>query len=77
MVTMKDGDVASGAVAREAANVLVLRGAFGTEVRVPKADIAKRETSPVSMMPPGLTASLREDEFVNLITYLTSLGKLE
>jgi hypothetical protein len=31
--------------------------------------------SPVSMMPPGLTASLREDEFVDLVRFLSELGR--
>jgi hypothetical protein len=31
--------------------------------------------SPVSMMPAGLTASLREDEFVDLVRFLSELGR--
>ncbi len=31
--------------------------------------------SPVSLLPPGLTASLRRDELVDLLRYLSSLGK--
>jgi hypothetical protein len=31
--------------------------------------------SPVSMMPAGMTASLREDEFVDLVRFLSELGR--
>ena len=75
MITTKKGDVFAGSLANENQNVVVIRNAVGTIFRVPKESIAKRETSPVSMMPSGLTASLREDEFIDLISYLSSLGK--
>ena len=75
VITTKKGDVFAGSLANENQNVVVIRNAVGTIFRVPKESIAKRETSPVSMMPSGLTASLREDEFIDLISYLSSLGK--
>lgn len=75
LLTFKDGDVISGAIVRENQNVLVVRSAFGKESRVPRADVKSRETIAVSMMPGGLTAHLREDEFVDLLAYLASLGK--
>ncbi|MDE0570872.1 MAG: hypothetical protein OSB44_09335, partial [Verrucomicrobiales bacterium] len=37
--------------------------------------IKKKVISPISLMPPGLTASLRKDEFIDLIRFLSSLGK--
>ena len=37
--------------------------------------IEKKEISPVSLMPPGLTASLRKDEFIDLMSFLSALGK--
>ena len=75
VITTKKGDVFAGSLANENQNVVVIRNAVGTIFRLPKESIAKRETSPVSMMPSGLTASLREDEFIDLISYLSSLGK--
>ena len=74
-ISLKNGDVIAGAVVREEPNVLVMRNMANVETRVPKSSIKKRSTSPVSMMPSGLTASLREDEFIDLIHYLTLLGK--
>jgi len=75
MITLKNRNVVSGAISRETRNVLVLRSAFGKETRIPKMEIASRQTSPVSMMPGGLTAGLREDELVDLLAYLSSLGR--
>ena len=75
IIATDDGDVYSGAVVREDTNVVVIRNAAGMESRVPKLKIDSRHTSPVSMMPSGLSGSLREDEFVDLIAYLASLGK--
>lgn len=77
VLTLKNGDLIAGAIVREDQNVIVVRNAAGNEARVPKATIKSRETSPVSMMPSGLTASLRADEFIDLIAYLASLGKQE
>ena len=75
LVTLKNGDSFAGAIAREDDNELVVRDATGKENRIPKADIASNNISPVSLMPPGLTAQLREDEFVDLVAFLAQLGK--
>lgn len=74
-VTMKDGQAMAGMIAQDGNDELVLRDAANQLHKLAKANIAKRETSPVSMMPPGLTASLREDEFVDLVRFLSELGK--
>ena len=75
MITLKNQNVVSGAISRETRNALVMRSAFGKETRIPKRDIASRQTSPVSMMPGGLVTGLREDELVDLLAYLSSLGR--
>ncbi|MDF1656057.1 MAG: hypothetical protein P1U58_00515 [Verrucomicrobiales bacterium] len=75
LVTLKNGDSFAGAIAREDDNELVIRDAVGNENRIAKAEIASNQISPVSLMPPGLTASLREDEFVDLVRFLSELGK--
>jgi len=74
-VTLKNGNSVAGAIAREDKTELVIRDAAGTEQRLAKADIASNQISPVSLMPPGLTAALREDEFVDLVAFLSHLGK--
>ena len=75
LVTLKNGDSFAGAIAREDDNEIVIRDAVGNENRIAKSEIASNQISPVSLMPPGLTASLREDEFVDLVRFLSELGK--
>jgi len=75
LVTLKNGDSFAGAIAREDTNELVVRDAVGKENRIPKTEIASNQISPVSLMPPGLTAQLREDEFIHLVRFLSELGK--
>lgn len=75
LVTLKNGDSFAGAIAGEDNKELVIRDAAGKENRIPKSEIASNNISPVSLMPPGLTAQLREDEFVDLVRFLSELGK--
>ncbi|MEM6917214.1 MAG: hypothetical protein AAF491_11670, partial [Verrucomicrobiota bacterium] len=75
LVTMKNGDSFAGAIAREDDNEIVIRDAIGNENRLAKSEVESNQISPVSLMPPGLTASLREDEFVDLVRFLSELGK--
>jgi len=75
LVTLKNGDAIAGAIAREDDNEIVIRDAIGNENRIAKSEVASNQISPVSLMPPGLTASLREDEFVDLVAFLAELGK--
>ncbi|NNM29880.1 MAG: sorbosone dehydrogenase [Akkermansiaceae bacterium] len=75
LVTTKGGENFAGALAREDAREIVIRDAAGKENRIAKADVASQTVSPVSLMPPGLTASLRDDEFVDLVRFLSELGK--
>ena len=75
IVTTKDGQVISGGLVQDGDNEVVIRDPANVEHSVPKASIASKVMSPVSMMPPGLTASLREDEFVDLVRFLSELGR--
>ncbi|MGI9240361.1 MAG: PVC-type heme-binding CxxCH protein [Verrucomicrobiales bacterium] len=74
-VTKKNGDVLTGGLLSEGAGTLVLRSPAGEEISIPSDQIAGRTVSPVSLMPPGLTASLRRDEFIDLVKFLSELGK--
>ena len=70
-----DDRVLSGFVALEDDRQLVLRDAANQETTIAKDLVAKKEIASVSMMPPGLTNSLRRDEFIHLIRFLSELGK--
>ena len=75
IVTTKDGQVVSGGLVQDGQSEVVIRDAANQTHRVAKDSIASKQMSPVSMMPPGLTASLREDEFIDLVRFLSELGR--
>ncbi len=69
-LTLKDGGTMSGFLKGEAGQVLILADAAGLEQRVSKNDLAKDETTPMSLMPPVFGQALDEAAFVNLLGYL-------
>jgi putative heme-binding domain-containing protein len=75
MITKKNGSVAAGRLASENNSVVTLQDAADQLIEIPKSDIASQEISPISLMPPGLTQSLRKDEFADLIKFMSQLGK--
>ena len=75
VITTKGGDLITGGLIREGDREIVIRMADGSERKIATATIKKKEISPISLMPPGLTASLRKDEFIDLVRFLSSLGK--
>ena len=75
MVTRKDGTVAAGKLASENDTSITLQDPADQLIEIPKSTIASQEMSPISLMPPGLTASLRKDEFADLVKFMSRLGK--
>jgi len=75
MVTTKAGGVHSGFLVREDQREVLLRDATGKTESIPTASVAKKENIPVSLMPPALSGTLRRDEFVDLVRFLSELGK--
>ncbi len=69
LLTLKDGRVLSGVIARQNDRTLTLR-LMTEETTVEKSEIAKQETSPVSMMPEGLLMAFQPDQVRDLIAYL-------
>ena len=74
VVTRKDQTIVSGLLQRKTDTSVLVRDPSGKVVSIPAGEVAKVDTSPVSLMPPGLTAALRRDELVDLMTFLTTLG---
>ena len=75
--TLQDGSVVAGRVSQESADqVAVLTNPFdaSTTAAVAKAQIKSREASKVSLMPPGLLNTFKEDEILDLLAYLESMG---
>jgi putative heme-binding domain-containing protein len=74
LITTKDQQELSGMVIKEGANELILRNAANQQVSVATKNIAKR-TSVGSLMPAGLVDALVPEERLDLIKFLTLLGK--
>jgi putative heme-binding domain-containing protein len=75
LVSEKNGNAHTGGLVSESDTEVVLRDYAGKMNRIARADIKNITISPVSMMPPGLTAGLREDQFIDLVRFLSELGK--
>ena len=73
-MTKRDGSVVAGMMDKETDTVLLVRTVTET-VNVPKSEIKTRETTPLSMMPPGLLEALPEREAVELLKFLTTAPK--
>ena len=69
-----DGQIFQGIVKESSNDRLVLREATGTDRVVPTADV-EDEKSGGSLMPKGLPNFLTRDEFVDLVAFLSRLGK--
>jgi putative heme-binding domain-containing protein len=71
---LKSGKVISGVVARETAASVLVRTAESPErpVSIPKAQIAERAESKVSMMPENLLEGLSQADIANLLAFLMS-----
>ncbi|MFB2117775.1 PVC-type heme-binding CxxCH protein [Parapedobacter sp. 2B3] len=74
-VVRTDGTEMMGYLVADRPSEVVMRDVAGNEVPIPKEKIQTREKIPGSLMPPNLTASLDEEEFTDLISYLSKLGK--
>ncbi len=76
VVVTDDGRVYNGIKLRQTDSELVLRNAEDHEVSIPLKSIEEQGVLPVSIMPAGLVDSLTRAELVNLIRFLSELGKV-
>jgi putative heme-binding domain-containing protein len=74
LITTKDEMEFSGIVVRETDNEVVLRNAANQEVSVAKQNIAQRRNG-ASLMPSGLVDALLPEERLDLIKFLSMLGR--
>ena len=75
LVATDDGRVVSGIKVRQTDTALVLRDADDHEIAVPLDGIEGQKPGG-SLMPPGLADTLTHAEFVDLIRFLSELGKV-
>ena len=73
LITTKDRQI-SGMVVRENANEVVVRDASDREISIPAQEITQR-TSVGSLMPAGLLDTLLPEERLDLVKFLSLLGK--
>ncbi|MCC6231811.1 MAG: c-type cytochrome [Verrucomicrobiales bacterium] len=69
-LTLKDGESVTGLFRREEGALLVLANAAGAEVQVPKADVASRSESAISVMPANFGEALSAEDYHHLLGYL-------
>ncbi len=77
MFSMKDGSQVAGRIAQETGDkVVVMTNPFdtATTATVNKADIKSRELSKISLMPPGLLNTFTEEEILDLVAFIESMG---
>ena len=74
-LTLKSGDEAYGLVVSETTDEVALKAATGVVNRYKKSDVTKREQLKLSIMPAGLQQAMTQQEFVDLVEYLSSLRK--
>ena len=74
VLTTKDGRELSGMIARETATEIILRDATNQEISVATQNIAKRQNSG-SLMPAGLIDGLLPGERLDLVKFLSQLGR--
>jgi len=74
-IETKDGQSLTGTLARETQDEVVLRISTGAEVSVAKTQIESRQNSTLSLMASGLLDNLGEQDKLDLIAFLSRLGK--
>ena len=73
VLTLRNQDLRVGTLHRKTKSEVLLRDVTGKITSIPRNQIAKLDTSGVSMMPPGLIKGLRPDELLDLLHYLMHL----
>ena len=73
-IVTTDGRFHSGIIQRENENEVILRDALADEVVIP-AELIEETGKTASLMPVGLTVALTRGELVDLVRFLSELGK--
>ena len=77
VVTTRDGRTLAGNVVAENDRQITLRMVGQDGVLINKPDIQSRETTAVSMMPPGLFEALGDREVIDLVAYLKTTAPVK
>jgi putative heme-binding domain-containing protein len=76
LVTTSRGQQYTGIKVRETPTTLILRTDQDKEVAIPKKDIEEQTPSKVSLMPEGLADTLTRQELLDLVRFLSELGRI-
>lgn len=76
-IETKSGDEFTGILKQVTVTELAIMGADAKLIKIPVAEIARRHTSDVSLMPEGLQNGLTLQEFTDLIDYLVTLKQVD
>ena len=77
LVTTIKGQQFTGIKVRQTPTALVLRNDQDREITIPIKDIEEQGASTVSLMPEGLSDPLTRGELIDLVRFLSELGKSE
>ncbi len=77
VITTRDGRTFSGNVASETPRQVTLRVVGRDAAVINKSDIQSRESTAVSMMPPGLFETLADREVIDLVAYLRTVEQVK
>jgi putative heme-binding domain-containing protein len=77
VITTRDGRTFSGNVVSETPRQVTLRVAGREPVAISTAEIQSRDSTSVSMMPPGLFDTLSDREVIDLVAYLRTVEPLK
>ena len=76
IAALDNGQVVTGIKVRQTDTELVLRDAKDNEQSIP-LDMIDEQAEGISMMPAGLTEKLTRDELVDLVAFMSALGRVE
>ena len=76
VATTTRGRIFTGIKLRQTDKDLILRGADDRDLAIPLATLDTQEISPTSLMPVGLADNLTRGELLDLVRFLSELGKV-
>ena len=75
-IATEDGRSLSGVLIDQDKNVVVIRGADGKDLSIPRGEIEEMKPSKASIMPEGLLKSMNEQQLRDLFAYLRTTQPL-
>ena len=74
-ITLESGEEFSGILLSEQDGQITMRNLLGESVVIPQEDVFEKRRMNVSIMPSGLEQVINQTDLVNLVEYLSQLGR--